>query len=540
VTNFPSHLADDFDALVELLRARSVRDLQIDSRCVKAGDAFIAVPGRRSDGRAHIAAAVANGAVVVLVEAEGWLSRAVGVPVLPMVSLTRDLGRLAAAWYGRPSEALTSIGVTGTNGKTSCSHWIAQALTRAGTSCGVIGTVGSGFPGMLDAAELTTPDAVSLQRVVRRLADRGARALAMEVSSIGLDQGRADGMSFDIAVLTNLTRDHLDYHGTMTAYGAAKARLFDWPTLKSAVLNLDDTLGQQIARALLARARRPQVIGYTLDDVDVSGLALRLRADAVRATAQGLAFVIDNGGDRVAVEVPLVGQFNVSNLLAVTGALLATGMTLAQAAARLPQLQPPPGRMQRVGGSIDADEPLAIIDYAHTPDALAQALAALRPVAQARGGRLWIVFGAGGDRDPGKRAPMGAAAGSADHIVITSDNPRTEDPASILGMVAAGVPADRPSERIVDRARAISHALAHAAARDVVLIAGKGHEDYQDAGGSKQHFSDVEQAQAALSRRAARAPDRPRPPSSASLREGGAATSPDGSDAEADRRGALC
>jgi UDP-N-acetylmuramoyl-L-alanyl-D-glutamate--2,6-diaminopimelate ligase len=501
VTNFPSHLPDNFDALVELLRARGVRDLRLDSRQVQLGDAFIAVPGRASDGRSYIAAAVERGAAAILVEAEGWSSREVGAPVLPVAGLARDLGPLAAAWYGQPSATLTSIGVTGTNGKTSCSQWIAQALIRAGTRCGVIGTVGSGFPGELDAADLTTPDAVSLQRTVRGLADRGARALSIEVSSIGLDQGRVDGMRFDVAVFTNLTRDHLDYHGTMAAYGAAKAKLFDWPTLRHAVLNLDDALGRQISRALMARARRPQVIGYTLADAQETGLALRLAAREVRATPQGLAFTIDGGAERAAVDVALVGQFNVANLLAVTGALIATGMRLPEAAALLPQLVPPPGRMQRIGGALEANQPLAVVDYAHTPDALAQALAALRPVAQARGGALWVVFGAGGDRDPGKRAPMGAAAAAADRIVITSDNPRSEDPASIVAMVASGAPADRACERIVDRAQAIRFAVERAEARDVVLIAGKGHEDYQDVRGSKLPFSDVEQAQAALSAR---------------------------------------
>ena len=467
MTNFPSHLADNFDALIELLRALGVRDLAADSRRVQPGDAFVAVPGRSGDGRAFIDAALARGARAVLVDADGWSRRDPrfredGVPVLAVDSLARDLGALAAAWYREPSAALAAIAVTGTNGKTSCSQWIAQALTLAGRRCGVIGTVGTGFPGELQAAELTTPDAVTLQRSVRALADRGAVALAMEVSSIGLDQGRADGMRFAIAVFTNLTRDHLDYHGTMQAYGEAKAKLFDWPTLAHAVLNLDDALGRQIARRLLARSRGPRVIGYTLGDASEPGLALRLAAREVRATAHGLAFAIDAGGSRAAVEVALVGQFNVANLLAV-------------------------------------------VDYAHTPDALAQALAALRPLAQARGGALWVVFGAGGDRDPGKRAPMGAAAAAADRIVVTSDNPRSEDPAAIVAMVAVGVPQPRACERLVDRAQAIAWAIAEADARDVILIAGKGHEDTQEAGGSKRHFSDLEQAQAALAARRGRA-----------------------------------
>ena len=501
MTRFPSHLSDDFNALIALLRARGVRDLRLDSRQVERGDAFIAVPGRHVDGRNFIEQAAARGAVAVLVEADGWTSPHAGVPVLPLTGLTADLGRLAAAWYGEPSRALFSVGVTGTNGKTSCSQWIAQALSAAGRPCGVIGTLGSGFPGQLQDAGLTTPDPVSLQRAVRALADRGARALAMEVSSIGLDQQRVDGMKFDVAVFTNLTRDHLDYHGTMAAYGQAKARLFDWPTLTHAVLNLDDAFGRQLAHALQARARAPKLIGYSVASSGVDAVPCLLRATALRATATGQAFTLTVGDAHADVTVGLVGTFNVSNLLAVTGVLLAAGLSLAEAAALLPQLSPPPGRMQCLGGS---GQPLAVIDYAHTPDAIAQALTALRPLAQTRGGALWIVFGAGGDRDPGKRAPMGAAASAADHVVITSDNPRGEEPAAIAAQVAAGVPAGSSCRTLIDRAMAIDSVLADADARDVVLIAGKGHEPYQETRGVRTPFSDVERAGAALASRPGR------------------------------------
>ena len=501
MTRFPSHLSDDFDALIALLRARGVRDLRLDSRQIERGDAFVAVPGRKVDGRDFIEQAAARGAVAVLVEADGWTSPHAGVPVLPLAGLTADLGRLAAAWYGEPSRALFTVGVTGTNGKTSCSQWIAQALSAAGRPCGVIGTLGCGFPGQLQDAGLTTPDPVSLQRAVRALADRGARALAMEVSSIGLDQQRVDGMKFDVAVFTNLTRDHLDYHGTMAAYGQAKARLFDWPTLTHAVLNLDDAFGRQLAHALQARARAPKLIGYSVAPSGVDAVPCLLRATALRATATGQAFTLTVGDAHADVTVGLVGTFNVSNLLAVTGVLLAAGLSLAEAAALLPQLSPPPGRMQCLGGS---GQPLAVIDYAHTPDAIAQALTALRPLAQTRGGALWIVFGAGGDRDPGKRAPMGAAASAADHVVITSDNPRGEEPAAIAAQVAAGVPAGSSCRTLIDRAMAIDSVLAEADARDVVLIAGKGHEPYQETRGVRTPFSDVERAGAALASRPGR------------------------------------
>lgn len=484
--------------------------LQLDSRRIAPGDVFVAVPGavpgKSADGRDYLRAAAALGAAAALVEAEGWKPIDIGLPILPVPGLRRLVGPLAASFYGQPSEKLLAIGVTGTNGKTSCTQWIAQLLTLEGTRCAVIGTVGSGFPGTVFAgAALTTPDAIALQREVRALLDEGARALALEVSSIGLDQGRVDGMAFDIALFTNLTRDHLDYHGTLERYEAAKARLFDWPTLSHAVINLDDAAGQRFA-ARLAERSGLRVIGFTAQDAAAPApLALRLSAHAVRATATGLQFEVDDGSSRSEVAAPLVGAFNVSNLLGVLGVARAAGIALERACSVLPRLAPPPGRMQRVGGE---GAPLAVVDYAHTPDALAQALVALAPLAQARGGRLWVVFGAGGDRDPGKRAPMGeAAARLADRVVITSDNPRTEAPEAIVEAIARGVPADRAArvERIVDRAEAIARALAAADDADVVLIAGKGHEDYQDSGGAKRPFSDVEHARAALARRAASA-----------------------------------
>jgi UDP-N-acetylmuramoyl-L-alanyl-D-glutamate--2,6-diaminopimelate ligase len=484
-----------------------VRDLQLDSRRVAPGDAFVALPGaiagRSADGRSFIDAAVARGAAAIIVEAEGWQPRDVGVPVLPVTNLRRVVGQLAARFYALPSEGLFSIGVTGTNGKTSCSQWIAQLLTLSGTRCAVIGTVGSGFPGELRAdATLTTPDAITLQRAVRRFAHEGARALAVEVSSIGLDQGRVNGMKFDVALFTNLTRDHLDYHGTMERYEAAKSILFDWPTLTDAVINLDDAAGQRLVQRLSSRARAGgvRITGYSaLGAAPPSEVTRMLVANDVRATPEGLAFAIRSNGAAHAVSVPLVGDFNVSNLLGVVGSALACGVALDQACAILPRLMPPPGRMQRFGGH---GAPLVVIDYAHTPDALEKALAALRPMANTRRGKVWVVFGAGGDRDPGKRAPMArAAAQGADHLIITSDNPRSEDPLRIIGDVAAGVPAGTAQEQMVDRAQAIGYAVGCAAVEDIVLIAGKGHEDYQDVGGVKRPFSDIDQARASLAAR---------------------------------------
>jgi UDP-N-acetylmuramoyl-L-alanyl-D-glutamate--2,6-diaminopimelate ligase len=479
--------------------------LKMDSRAIERGDVFIAVPGciagKSADGRAFIDAAVARGAAAVLAEAEGRPPSEPGVPALWIENLRALLGELAAHFYGAPTQHLLTVGVTGTNGKTSCSQWIAQMLTLAGRRCAVHGTIGAGLIDRpLEKTPLTTPDVVTLQRDARRFLDAGAQALAMEVSSIGLDQHRLDGVQFRAALFTNLTRDHLDYHQTMQAYGKAKAKLLDWPSLTHAVLNLDDPFAHELVAQLRARGD-VQVIGCTTSDVTTAGLALRLRASAIGSRATGLTFHVDDGTHAGALDVPLVGQFNVANLLGVMGAALVCGLTFDQVCRLAPHLVPPPGRMQRVGGT---GEPLAVIDYAHTPDALVQALAALRPLAQARGGELWVVFGAGGDRDPGKRAPMGAAAAEgADCIVITSDNPRSEDPTAIVGAVAAGVPAQRDAavRRIVDRAEAIAFAMSQAAATDVVLVAGKGHEEYQEIRGERRAFSDVEHAHAALAGR---------------------------------------
>ena len=487
-------------------------DLQLDSRRIEAGDIFVALPGTVAggdDGRRYLQAARSRGAAAALVEADGFNGCDAGLPVLPVKGLRHVLGEVAASYYGLPSESMQVVGITGTNGKTSTAFWIAQMLSRAGRRCAVLGTVGSGFPGepLADAA-LTTPDAIALQREVRRLRDAGARALAMEVSSIGLEQGRVNGMRFDVAVFTNLTRDHLDYHGTMQAYEAAKGLLFDWPTLSAAVLNVDDPAGRRLAARLAGRAGRSalQVTGFTtaaggLDAAAAGTVAHLLVARDVRAGSEGLELTLQCGRSEHRVSVPLVGNFNVANLLASIGAALACGVDLAAACRIAPLLQPPPGRMQRVRTG-NGDEPLVVVDYAHTADAIEQALLALRPQAAARGGKLWIVFGAGGDRDPGKRAPMGAAASRhADRVVITSDNPRREEPAAIAVAVAAGAPSWLDVEIILDRAEAIEHALAAADERDVVLIAGKGHEATQDIGGVMRPFSDVGQARAALEAR---------------------------------------
>ncbi len=492
------------------------RDLHVDSRQLKPGDVFVALRGARVDGRQYLSDALAAGAAAALVDGDGISGSAASTPgafpILSVHGLRGALGFLAAEFYRRPSEHLLAIGVTGTNGKTSSTQWIAQLLTRAGRRCAVIGTIGVGFVDeALIETSLTTPDAVSLQREVRALLDAGAQALAMEVSSIGLEQGRLAGMKIDVALFTNLTRDHLDYHGTMQRYEAAKSLLFDWPTLSHAVINVDDAAGCRLIPRLTERG--VDVIGYGTTDVADAEfsrrvsqrIAHRIRARSIRATSHGLAFEAELNGHAIAVEVPLVGHFNVENLLGVLGVMHACGIEFVRAVAALPQLHPPPGRMQQLARP---DTPLAVIDYAHTPDALAKALAALRPLVEARaargtGGKLWVVFGAGGDRDAGKRAPMGAAAAQgADVVVVTSDNPRSENAEAIAAQVAAGAANARELITVIDRSQAIALAMASAAPSDVVLIAGKGHEAYQIIGAEKLPFSDLSHARRALGRRA--------------------------------------
>ena len=470
-----------------------IERLSSDSRRCAPGVAFLAYPGASADGRDHIPEAIARGASGVLWEAEHYRWRDEWrLPNAPVPGLKQQAGLLAHEFYGRPSEALWTCGVTGTNGKTSCSQWIAAALSGAGTKCGVIGTLGAGYPGALADTANTTPDVLELHRLLAGMRHDGAAAVAMEVSSHGLDQGRVNGVGFDCALFTNLTRDHLEYHGTMQAYAAAKAQLFEARGLACAVLNVDDALGARLARRLAARGVR--VIGYSLSPVAPGSAGETVTAAIV--APERLEIVSSWGTAKT--EFRQLGRFNIANALGVLGCLVAYGMPFAQAVATLASLPAVPGRMQRVG-----DAPLTVVDYAHSPDAIEKVLQALRPAAEARGGRLVIVFGAGGDRDGGKRAQMGAvAARLADRIVLTSDNPRGEDPQAILRAIEAGVSAPHAVEP--DRARAIEQALAQAAAADVVLIAGKGHETWQEIAGERLPFSDADAARAALERWRAR------------------------------------
>lgn len=481
--------------------------LTADSRAVKRGDVFVAFPGETTDGRRYIGAAIAQGAAAVLAEAEelDWQPEW-KVAHRAVAGLKHCAGQIANLYFGRPDSAMFSVAVTGTNGKTSCTQWLGRALSRLGTPTAVIGTLGSGLfragqHAGLNATGFTTPDAVTLQQELVRLRDAGAGALAIEASSIGLHQGRMSGLHVDVAVFTNLTRDHLDYHGDMAAYEAAKRMLFDWPGLKHAVINLDDEMGLRLTEHLRRKSPDVHLVGYTLTGRTVAGVAT-LRASDLRSGHGGTVFRLESLFGNASVKTHLLGHFNVSNALAILGVLLSRGIAFKEAVGAIEALTPVPGRMEQIGGE---DAPLVVIDYAHTPDALEQTLKALRPVALQRGGQLRCVFGCGGDRDSGKRPQMGAVAQLADHIIVTSDNPRSEDPQAIIGQIVAGISAERAAhgtlQVIEDRAQAILAAVRHAGKNDVVLVAGKGHEAYQEIKGRKLHFLDADHAALALAAR---------------------------------------
>lgn len=477
--------------------------LKLDSRDIEPGDVFVACPGLSSDGRRYIDKALALGASAVLFEApatDAVLAASAGTPMLAVTGLRSLLGELGDTWYGRPSAALAVVAVTGTNGKTSSVQWIAHALSRNEKACGTIGTLGAVLPdGQTLGGSLTTPDVLTVHRTLAAMRDAGAKAVAMEASSIGIEQGRMDGVRVALAAFTNLTRDHLDYHVTMERYEAAKARLFSWPGLTAAVINADDEAGR---RMLAALPEGVSPMGYSLSDDPAIPAAMRARD--LQATSQGQIFTLVSPHGEAQIVTRLLGAHNVSNLLLVAGVLYKLGLPFAQIARELAATDPVDGRLQTVEPAVSlpahaARGPLVVVDYAHTPDALSRALLALRAVATARSGRLVCLFGCGGERDPGKRPVMGAiAAELADHVVVSSDNPRTESPEAIVQQILAGIPeAVRPDVE-VDRARAILQTIWAASPEDVVLLAGKGHETYQDIGGEKLPFDDREWARVAL------------------------------------------
>jgi len=488
-----------------------VLDLTLDSREVRDGSLFFALAGHTprgghtTHGLKFAADAAARGAAVVLWEP----GRDAAPPALPATvyaapvpDLSSLVGRIADRFFSWPSSQLRITGITGTNGKTTCAYLLAQCLDRLGATAAYIGTLGQGrmtalAPPMLAPPTHTTPDAINLHRELAGLRAAGVRDVALEVSSHALDQHRVDGVRFHTAAFTNLSRDHLDYHESMAAYGAAKARLFELPGLQQIIVNIGDAFGRDMAQKL---AGRVPLIAVWLGQGASSWLADRtLHADEVAADARGISLQLDGSFGRQALDTRLLGRFNAENALVVIACLLSLGVTLEDAAGALAECTAPPGRMEVVGpAACDAGtrgKPITVVDYAHTPDALAKALGALREHCR---GALWCVFGCGGDRDPGKRPMMGAVADElADHIIVTDDNPRSENPQAITQAIESGIKS-RSVRVIHDRGEAIATALKEASPLDVVLIAGKGHEDYQIYGETRRSFSDVREAQRIL------------------------------------------
>lgn len=497
------------DILAWLHATAPSASLSSDSRSIAHGDVFVAYPGDTADGRNYIAHAIGQGARAVLYDdADGFKwNEDWQVPHRSVADLKRNAGCIGNAFYGNPDAGMFTVAVTGTNGKTSCSQWLGRALSKLGDPTAVIGTLGAGLfqsgePGAFKTTGYTTPDAILLQRELAQCRDAGATALAIEASSIGLDQGRLNGMHFDAALFTNFTRDHLDYHSDMAAYEAAKAMLFDWSGLRHAIINLDDAMGLRLVRHLESKASPASIIGYTLTGQEIEGVT-SLRATDVRSSHAGTIFQVASPFGSAQVKARLVGEFNVSNILGVLGVLLAKGISWKAAIEVIESLTAVPGRMQQLGGE---ENPLVVIDYAHTPDALEKTLGTLRQVARQRGGRLWCVFGCGGDRDPGKRAQMGVVAATADQIIVTSDNPRNEEPSAIIAQIVDGSKSAQIQQTqlnvIEDRAAAILWAVRQSARPDVVLIAGKGHENYQEIKGKKRPFLDADHAALAIAARA--------------------------------------
>ena len=492
----PIQILNNAAEAVAWLRSRVQGDLQTDSRKVKSGDAFVAWPGAATDGRAYVGQALAQGAAAVLVEADGLQDFDLsGDCIAALKGLKAATGLIADQWFAHPSGQLEVLAVTGTNGKTTTAWWLAHALSKvtlnARTGCALVGTLGVGVPPALESTGMTTPDPVLLQRVFRSYADQGLAACAIEASSIGIVEHRLDGSRIRVALFTNFTQDHLDYHGSMDAYWQAKAQLFDWPGLPAAVVNIDDAHGAKLWARLQGRA-------MDVWSISIQGPA-RLQAKDIGLGDEGLGFTVLEAGHSLRMNTRLVGQYNVSNLLGVLAALRCLGLTLEQAVQACAHLEPVPGRMQQI---VKPGLPLVAVDYAHTPDALEKALRALRPAARQRQGQLWCVFGCGGDRDSSKRPLMGQVAqANADGVFVTSDNPRSEVPESIIDQILAGMQAGEALHVQADRAAAIAQAIARADARDVVLIAGKGHEDYQETKGVRHPFSDMAEAQKALAAR---------------------------------------
>ena len=498
------------------LRERVTGNLCTDSRAVRQGDGFIAWPGAATDGRAYVDSALSQGASVCLVEAQGcekwsdtWWVNGSTDQVAAYAGLKADTGWIADAYYEQPSQALKVLAVTGTNGKTSSTWWLAQALNAVGREgnssarCAVVGTLGVGEPSNLMPTGMTTPDPVLMQAQFKKFVHDGVTHCAVEASSIGLAEQRLAGTRIQLAVFTNFTQDHLDYHGSMAEYWQAKEVLFAWPDLQVAVVNVDNAQGAQLAAKLQSHLLNAN---QALDIWTCSSQnkPARLQAQGLKRNVSGLYFEVVEGHQALALQTALMGDYNVDNLLGVIASLRALGVSLSQAVSVCSELKAVPGRMEKVSVPGADQLPLTLVDYAHTPDAVTQTLLALKPFAQSVGSKLWCVLGCGGDRDASKRPLMAAAAEAvADHVVLTSDNPRSEQPDHIVADMLKGLKAPQAAHQELDRAKAIGYVVAAADSRDVILIAGKGHEETQEIAGVKHPFDDRVQAQHALQQRAA-------------------------------------
>ncbi len=469
-----------------------VSGLAIDSREISVGDLFLACRGDNVDGTEYVQDAIIAGAAAVVFEGE--LDDALAnvnenqIPMICVSELQQQLGLIASRFFSDPSQQLFVVGVTGTNGKTSCCHFLSQALQLKGDRCGVIGTLGYGLSDALQAATHTTPNPVVLQSHLKEMTEAGANSVVMEVSSHALVQSRVAAVAFDVAIFTNLSRDHLDYHGDLKAYGAAKQQLFEMPDLSHAVINRDDAFGEQLLATLPASVK---AVSYGLlnsrQDIELPANSLELFAEVSLLDDTGIEMhIVTSWGNGVLRNEHLLGEFNASNLLAILAVLLIMEVSLDKALTLLAQVKNASGRMERLGG--DGKLPLVVIDYAHTPDALQNVLMALRGHCR---GRLWCLFGCGGDRDRGKRPMMGeVVAQYADEIIITDDNPRFEDAVAIVDDILAGIQQPEKVSVIHDRSAAIRTALENASVGDVVMVAGKGHETYQLVGEQKLPFND--------------------------------------------------
>jgi murE/murF fusion protein len=490
------------------LRAHSTGTLRSDSRMVLPGDAFLAWPGAAVDARAHVGDVLTNGAAACLVEQAGLATFAFAdARIAAYAGLKADSAHIASHFFGQPSSELVVLAVTGTNGKTSSAWWLAQALSNLELSAPVpaafVGTLGMGVVPDVVSTGLTTPDPVALQAALRKFVDAGLQACAIEASSIGIEEQRLGGTRIHTAIFSNLTQDHLDYHHDMASYGRAKAKLFAWPGLQAAVINIDDLFGAALAAQLNTSPHPnhlpkgegviPALDLWTVSMLPGAANQARLQAQDITHSSQGVGFTVIEGAEQIKLATGPIGNYNVANLLGVLAAMRSLGVPLGAAVQACSKLTPVPGRMECVNV---AGQPLVAVDYAHTPDALAKALDALKPLAQARAGQLWCVFGCGGDRDSAKRPLMGAiAAGHADRVVVTSDNPRSEAMDAIISQILLGLVSVPGVVVEPDRARAIAQTLARASATDVVLIAGKGHEAYQEIAGQRLPFLDMAHVQ---------------------------------------------